>query len=385
MPRLFPRTRRPQRWRLGRARGMERPNHISDMLSCICYPKDFLRRILPPKSMNLHWITTSTLKVYDKSLWPLNLLAAPTVEQTSAFLDLPFDVLCRMCDELPLCAKILLSHTCKAMWYLLCSKCSSQLKAMVWDDRFHTLTELGNLLPDDYHCIKCNILHPVEPDDVPNLTNWYRRRHQCRTPSQMFDHLRPQYSYAVSFHHVQLALKYSRMKEQHQDCRTNILQTCEIRPVNSPVIKTFAAKPKVINARFILLATYVLYAGPLRDAAKRDYDKYIMFCPHHYFGLGTGPGHSFAAILQEAVVAAANMQDQHTRLFSCDRCPTDYSIMVEDDEAVVKAWHDLGNGFFVKDPSWQSHLYSDQNGIFKGLQFNYEHGSISTMYESCCS
>ena len=113
--------------------------------------------------------------------------------------------------------------------------------------------------------------------------------------------------YAVSFHHVQLALKYSRIKEKHQDYRWNILQKFKIRSVASPIIKTFAAKPKVVNARFILLTTYVLYAGPLRDAAKKDYDRYIMFCPHHHFGIGTGPGKSFAAILQKAVINAATM------------------------------------------------------------------------------
>lgn len=333
--------------------------------------------------MKLLWLTTSALQVHGKLRWPLKLFVKPAVEQTSAFLDLPIDILWCICDQLPLSAKILLSHTCKAMWYMLRSKCSFQLKAMVWEDRFNTLTELGNMLPDKYHCTKCNILHPVEHDDTPNLTDWYRRRHSCRTPSSMFDHVHPQHSYAVSFHHVQLALKYSRMKEKHQDCRTNILRNFEIRPVGSPIIKTFAAKPKVVNARFILLASYVLYAGPLRDAAKRDYDKFIMFCPHHYFGLGTGLGCSFAAILQKAAINAATMQGRHTELFSCDGCPTDYSVVVEDDEAVLEAWHDLGKGFSVEDPSWQSHLYSDQNGIIEGSQFNYEYGSISEMYNSC--
>lgn len=341
--------------------------------------------MLQQTKLKSHWFTTSKLQVYRKLPWPLKLFVTPAVEQTSAFLDLPIDILCSICDELPLSAKILLSHTCKAMGYMLRSKCSAQLIAIAWEDRFNTLTELGNLLPDIYHCTKCNVLHPVEPDDIPNLTNWHRRRHSCRTPGQMFDHLHPQHSYAVSFHHVQLALKYSRMKEKHQDCRTNILQKFEIRPVGSPIIKKFTAKPKVVNARFTLLATYVLYTGPLRDAAKRDHAKYIMFCPHHYFGLGTGPGHSFAAILQKTVINAATTQDQHTELFSCDRCPTDYSVVAEDDEVIVKAWHDLGNGFSVEDPSWQSHLYSSQNGLFKGLQFNYEHGSIAEMYDSCYS
>lgn len=333
--------------------------------------------------MKSHQLCASALQVYGKLRWSLRLFVKPATEQTSAFLELPTDILCCICDQLPLSTRILLSHTCKAMWYMLRSKCSSQLKALVPKDRFNTLTELGNLLPDHYHCTKCNILHPVEPDDIPNLTNWDLRRHTCRTPIQMFDHVRPQDYYAISLHHVQLALKYSRMREKHQDYRRNILQNFEIRPVGSPVIKTFTAKPKVVNARFILLTTYVLYAGALRDAAKRDYNKFIVFCPHNQFGLGTGPGHSFAAILQKAAMNAATMQDQHTELFSCDRCPTDYSLVVEDDEAVLKVWHDLGHGFSIEDPSWQSHLYSFQNGIFKELQFNYEHGSISMIYDSC--
>ena len=222
------------------------------------------------------------------------------------------------------------------MWYMLRSKCSFQLKAICWEDRFNTLTELGNLLPDNYHCIKCNTLHPVEPDNIPNLTNRIAAAtHAAHQAKCLIMCTR----YAVSFHHVQLALKYSRIKEKHQDYRWNILQKFEIRSVASPIIKTFAAKPKVVNARFILLTTYVLYAGPLRDAAKKDYDRYMMFCPHHHFGIGTGPGKSCAAILQKAVINAATMQDQHTELFSCDRCPTDYSVVVEDDEAILEAWH----------------------------------------------
>lgn len=192
--------------------------------------------------MNLQWLTASTLQVHCKLLWPLKLFVIPAVEQTSAFLDLPIDILCNICDELPLSAKIILSNTCEAIWNTLRSKCSLQSNAIGREDRFNTLTELGNLLPDSYHCLKCNVLHPVKPDDVPNLTNWYCRRPLCRTPNQMCDDVRPQGSYGVSFHHVLLALKYSRMKEKHQDYRRNILQNFEIRPVGSAIIKTFAAK-----------------------------------------------------------------------------------------------------------------------------------------------
>ncbi len=235
-------------------------------------------RMLPQrktKKMNLKWLTTSTLQVYGKQLWPLKkFFVTPAIKQKSAFLDLPIDIIFSVCDELPVSANISLSQTCEAMRYVLRSKCSSQLQATGPEDRFNTLAELGNLLPDNYHCIECNTLHPVDPDDIPDWTNWYRyRHHSYRAPGLFYDHVHPQDYYAVAFHHVQLALKYSRMKEKHQDFRRNILQNFKIRPFRSSIIKTFAAKPKVVNARFILLATYVLYTGPLRDAAKRDYSQ----------------------------------------------------------------------------------------------------------------
>lgn len=238
--------------------------------------------------MKFHRLTVTTLQDYKRVPWPLRLCLTLAVEQTSTFPNLPIDILNSICDELPLHAKILLCFTCKPMWYLLRSKCSRQLKAI---GRFNALTELGNLLPDKYHCVRCNELHPVGPDDVPDMRNWYYRRHVCfkRGLAQC---LNLQYPYAVYFHHVQLALKYSRMPEKHQDCRTNILKnveyrcysrmpekhqyylrnnsTVELRPVRSTIIKSFVVKPKVVNSRFLLLATYVLCAGPLRDAAQID-------------------------------------------------------------------------------------------------------------------
>ena len=260
--------------------------------------------------------------------WILKLFAGPPIEQSSAFLDLPLDVLCSICDELPLPAKILLSQSCKAMWHMLHSTCSSRLRTLAQKDRFDTLRELGNLLPDNYYCTRCNVLHLVEPDDVPNVTNWYKRRHVCYTPGRMFEDLCLQHYYIFAFHHVQLALKYSRMTDWHQDYRTNILQQFETRPVGSPIIKSSAAKPKVVNARLILLVTYVLYADALQyDLRKSDLTKYIHFCPHHFFGIGSGLDQSIALMLQEAAIKAATMPEQHTQLFTCNSCPTDYSVM----------------------------------------------------------
>ena len=357
----------------------------------MCLPWPFSRWLPPERPSSyadagkliLYWLPTSALPVYGKLLRPLRLHLRPEVEQTSAFLNLPVEILYSICDGLPLSSKILLSHTCKAMWYTLRDNGLAQTKTLAWKDRLNTLTELGNLLPDNYCCIKCRALHPVEHDDVPDVSNWKWRRHTCRTPVREFDRLFPQNSYAILFHQVQLAVKYSRWESKHQKYLRKILQEFEVCPADSAIIKKFTAKPKIVNGKFILLMTYVLYAASVQGSV-RDLKKYISFCPHHHFGIGRSPrGLCFATTLQKSVLSATTTKTQHTELFSCDLCLTDYSVVAKGDEAVVKVWKDLGNGTSDVDPNWKSHIYSYHNGMLNGVQFDYEHGSISKLYDSC--
>lgn len=284
----------------------------------------------------------------------------PEVKPTSAFLHLPIDILYSICDELPLSAKILLSQICKPMRHTLHGQCFAQLQAMARKDWCNTLTELADLLPNVYHCMSCDILHPVASHDIPDLTHCWCLRRRCHAVD-MSDRLHPQQFYSISLYHVQLALKYSRMKSMHQDYRTNILKQYETRSVGSPVIKTLTAKPKVVNARFVLLATYVLYAGPVRDASTSDWGNYIVFCPHHLLGLSTRGGNEFAAVIQKAAINAETTQGRHTELFSCDRCPTDYSVVVDGDDASLRLGMTWG-----MDARWK---------IQAGRVTSYQHGT----------
>lgn len=113
------------------------------------------------------------------------------------------------------------------------------------------------------------------------------------------------------------------------------------------------------------------------------YSKHIAFCPHYHFGQGIGPWWPFAEKLQQIAIDAVAMQGRNAEKVSCERCPTDYLVVVNGDETIVKAWHDLGTGLSIEDPSWQSHLITDENGLSIGPHFQYEHGGISKMYDSC--
>ena len=45
-------------------------------------------------------------------------------------------------------------------------------------------------------------------------------------------------------------------------------------------------------------------------------------------------------------------------------------------------WQDLGDGISPTDPYWTSHIPSENNGLYRGAKFDYEHGSIADMFYS---
>ena len=262
------------------------------------------------------------------------------------------------------------------MWNILGAKSSLELKALASMRRFYTLAELANLLPDSYHCPQCNNLNNVDPLDVPDCWTEPNHRPECDFGTYN-DTLRAGFEYVLLFHHVQLALKYTRMKSKHQDYRANILKKYQdFKPFDTSITKTYTAKPKVVENKFLLRGVFVLDASSIRDPrGKRCHDT-IRFCPHQYFHLGDGPEYTFQATLHRAANNTNASQDQHVQLFSCDCCPTDYQIMAtEGDEIIVKAFYDLEMGRSRLDPCWKRHLFP-----IEGSHFDYEHGSISRMY-----
>lgn len=343
------------------------------------------RLVLAITDVHNRWIR---LLLYAKLLWPFKMfLTLPVpVEQTAPFLNLPVDILHTVCDELPLSTTILLALTCKDLWYTLRNKCRARFSAMTREDQFDTLTELANVLPDEYHCLTCNLLLPVASDDLPGYIIFSRHPyHRCRT-SRSRDHLlwaQPS-SYELFFHHVQLAMKYSRKKDTHQDYLKNILREYETHPARPSIIKTFRAKPKIVENKFILLMTYVLDAKACRSADRSDKSHFVSFCPHHCIGLGIGPRYSFATNVRRAAVDALRDPALPIRLFSCQSCSSDYAIIANKEEVVIMAWRDLGNGLSVKDPCWQSQVFTPENiGVGAKRSIYRDHASVVRMYDGC--
>ena len=310
----------------------------------------------------------------------------PPVQQNSRFLDLPLDVTYAIIDELPLSSKILLSQICRALWYQMRERCFSALRQSAGEQRLETLTDLGNLLPDQHLCVTCNALHRIDYDDFPaNKDKGILKSNRPCSSSEFWENTHCIAFYANAFRHVQLAAKYTHMNTSHQFYRERLLQKYETsRSDFESLALKFIAEPRVILNRYILMTACIFSAGSKPFSFESVSKIPIHFCPHSCFGpLADSVEYPFGAAVQQAFHSLKDERGAQPKLFSCDRCPTDISILVKEDEAYIVCWSDLGTGKSSQDPCWQSHLWSLRNNCDKGSSFEYKHGSVCALYSSC--
>ncbi len=293
------------------------------------------------------------------------------VKQDSLFLNLPLALVYDIFDELQLSEKILLSQTCRDLWYILRHQCSSAMRQVTVEERLECLTRLGNILPDHRLCTSCPALHILDPKDLPVV-----RYDNCPSPESAWDFRYLTLCYSLAFRHVQLAIKYTRLKDYHQDYLAKILQPFRITiPKFYSMRLTFAAIPVIIHGRFILMKASIFNAAVEPISFSTISKAPFGICPHLSIWLPVQDNP-----LLEAMRSACN--DGQCGLHSCDRCPTDYRIITDCRGATLYVWQDLGAGTCPADPYWRSHIYGEDSSRYRGTKFNYQHGSVKDLYYS---
>jgi len=307
----------------------------------------------------------------------LALFSRPTkpkdfIEQQSPLLNLPLDIVHAIIDELPLPAMILFSQTCRDLRLLIQSKCYSTVRQASAAKRLDFLCALGHILPDHRLCAHCRALHLVDLKDLP-VTAYDTFYKPCTAPEPLFSRHRLLPYYAVAQRHVQLAIKYTRLAGTHQSYRASILQRFTISyPEFYSLGLDFTAEPIVVHGRFILKTTW-----DFREAAA---PVSFAMISHASFGLCAHLRAATRFAFEVADVQSGFHQEAH----SCDRCPTDCSIVVQGSRAIFHVWQDLGSGLSPMDPYWLSHINDVINDVenneFSGTKFCYKHGSVRDLY-----
>ncbi|KAL7907397.1 hypothetical protein GGI35DRAFT_88081 [Trichoderma velutinum] len=319
------------------------------------------------------------------------------------------DVLLLVTDYLALHDIFLLSHTCKVFRRIAYHDWESEIPRLSSSDRFGFWAGLAYTLPNYWACQQCCKLHLINTSDVPATLSTSR---QQLAPCQV-DLSRGigTEMYSIHYHHIQFALKLSRLDKYQQYLAVLMKIYTDIRvSLLNPLTDSYAAEPKIIKGQFILreewnISNDTSTALPLFP---ENGIFHIPVCPH--LGL-TSSGLASSRRRKKWDAERIRLRNKITQLEestlfkemkliedgvavafkfrgnwiynSCLRCPTDIGIIISTDErkATVQAWHNFGVEGSPMDTSWRVHVADPlQAWAMLGSYADYTHGGIRKLW-----
>lgn len=238
--------------------------------------------------------------------------------------EFPEEVILLIVDYLALHDKYLLSQTCRTMRRLMACDWEQELLDRTTPQKIEFLLGIAYSNPDRWVCAKCFRLHAVDIFDHP----LDRRAPACVGRSRCG----PMGRYYLEHHHIQLALKLSRLgvNQSHLD---KLLASCTHILEEWTTVYTYTAQPKIIGGRFVLSEKMTI-ENTHSPISQRDLEQgFIMFCPH------LALPRSYRPTLQSIVkdLCPSTILDTATTLAlsvpgleiqgHCNWCPTDFTIL----------------------------------------------------------
>lgn len=320
----------------------------------------------------------------------------------AAILQLPTDILFLVADNLALHDKFFLSQTCQALRHIMFRDWDSEISRLSFNDKLRFWTGLACTLPSYWACAKCCKLHLINTSDTPTslILGW--QYPSCGADLSRGDFIRQGYS--VQHHHIQIALKLSRLRNKHEKYFAALMDTYTYTSENFTTlfIRSFTAEPRIINKRFILHEEWNIRNDTSVISPLFQHND-ISVCPHLcVYGGGLecsftwkrivrrlarqrNKNREFKEIIQlENGILSAFKSPGEWICISCPRCPTDCQIKASTDgrTATIRAWHDFGVEGSPMDTGWSVHVKSGGNKdwLYQEPSLDYAHGSIRNLW-----
>ncbi|RYO98547.1 hypothetical protein DL764_007054 [Monosporascus ibericus] len=329
--------------------------------------------------------------------------------QDNSFLQFPPELICLVGEFLTPAQLALFSQTCRSLRATLGRR--SNAAHLSRTEYFEYLAVRARGLPEQWVCERCMALHPIVKLDAPATRHDFSSCPLALFTTSRDGHLyrrsrgdsRLGYSqFRIDHHHVQLALKYTRLQHHkynsylqalmapHHDMRFGpraaILHRAAI-----PCKLHYSAYPKVVagddgNLRFLLLSTWRYHKGR-EDISLRNIG-YQRICPHLELNdctvpcLHGDPSHVLETAVEEALEARG---DGRERIGACPRCATDFSVQLTSEYLNLHVWQDFGPEGSPVDLAWKSQssahgLDGVPNWRFAGPTLYHEPGTIRKLY-----
>ncbi|KAI0401811.1 hypothetical protein F4802DRAFT_578511 [Xylaria palmicola] len=325
------------------------------------------------------------LIAFAKSLWTQ---LSEKQNVSVPFLQLPVQLYDHIATFLAPADIVLLSQTCRSIRVSLFKHPSGAHLSRA--DYFAYLAGMAHGLPDQWVCDYCMALHPVNKRDTPTAAC-----SPCPCPAESRGPpLHNPCLLRIDHHHVQLALKYTRLQLRKHDPYLQAL----LEPRLNSRFRTYAcsyithearysAYPRIAigsdgNPRFLLFSTWRYIAGG-RDLMLHNLG-YQWICPHLEFRGDDYFQHDndlFRAFRLALHPGGAGKEWRN----ACSRCTTDFSVMRCGASLYLRVWQDFGPEGSPLDPVWRSQstrpgLDGVENSEGSGPTLYHEPGSIAKLY-----
>jgi hypothetical protein len=319
------------------------------------------------------------------------------------FLNLPPCLILSISDFLSPVSCTLLSQTCQSLRVILEGKSNTALFSR--EQYLDYLACLTRDIPQKWVCQVCLTLHhmaesdtPVQPQNISCPLGW--KKWSCVAhgiPSSQFDARSKRRM--PEHHHVQLALKFSRLRVYPNYLR-HLLQGCLSSPqlhyqTNEKITKLLDAQylmyPKIIkdtddNLRYLLSSRWS-YRRDNPAALVTTLPSSLRVCPHLFFRLGERPwpsGRRFILNDGTRPIFHPSESDSVVR-GACTSCPTDFTIRLLRERAEIRTWQDLGPECSPESIYWRVHLITDNPTTINTNQnslpvLRHEPGSIRALW-----
>ncbi|KAI6092330.1 hypothetical protein F4821DRAFT_279598 [Hypoxylon rubiginosum] len=263
------------------------------------------------------------------------------------------------------------------------------------------LTAQARALPDKWACEKCMVLHPVVDTDTPTSISKSSCPLSHHNPTRIGNLSWKQIP--IKHHHIQLALKYTRLQHHGYDYYLKAL----LKPyylkgtgmgTDVPLEIRYSAYPKIIkddngNLKFLLASNWRYSKDHKRILL--HHLGYHQICPHLEWNYCNNCSKRFCDksyhdspchTLYRATETVVEDRCKNQRIGACPRCPTDYSVQLMPEYLDLWVFQDFGSECSPIDLAWTTHCYNgpwgnSANWRKSGPTLYHEPGSVEKWFD----
>ncbi|KAJ3473935.1 hypothetical protein NLG97_g10064 [Lecanicillium saksenae] len=282
--------------------------------------------------------------------------------------NVPFDIVQAIVDHLSLPSLYFLTRTCSTLHSVPFGRLRLETKRTRQASKrklLESLTDIARALDDAWVCQECAAIHNAQYTDTP-----HQRALACPRLHYIPLHRGPRRdSYRLHHHHVQLAVKYSRLENltaAQQEYLKRLLaphawatyQTNAGDASGKVLVASFTVVPKIVNVRYLKKCTWVLSAC-LEKSTYRLMSA-LKFCCHMIetpvYQRRNGVVEMRPHFSRMNWVSAEMIRVSGITMGSCYFCATEFHIRRQavGKKIILESWQDLGPEASIYNPYWRS-------------------------------